>query len=202
MYPFLTLVNMGIKDILIIISSDGGSIINLLQDGIEFGVNITYAYQKDPLGIAHAIGKAEDFAQGDDIVVVLGDSIFTKDIEIKAPPHLYLSHSDCPKDFGAVCFYGENIMKIEERCENPKSKFVTTGIYIYPNNVFKVIKKLKVSKRNKLEISDINNHYLPKMAYTILDDGVWFDTNDPEQVYNAIFKARLNHLEIKAISQR
>lgn len=187
LHPLQTLINAGLKDILVIIGERGGEeIIKLLGTGKEFGCKLSYEYQREALGIAHAIGLAEDFADGDDIAVVLGDNIFLEDIEIKAPPHIYLSHSDTPERFGVVKFYGEKVQKITEKPRKPDSNWIVTGLYIYPNNVFKVIKDLELSARGEYEVTDINNYYIKKrqLKYTMLDNE-WVDAGTFESLFKA-----------------
>ena len=183
--PIKKLVEAGIKDILIITSTDQmGSIVNLLGSGAEFGVDFTYKVQEKPLGIAHALSLAEDFAKNQKIVVILGDNITTG--SIKPYIHLFslqelgakvlLKKVDDPSRYGIASISEEQVMGIEEKPINPKSNYAVLGYYMYDPNVFDIIKRLKPSNRGEFEITDVNNEYIRKkqLTYDILE-GEWTD---------------------------
>ena len=183
--PIKKLVEAGIKDILIITSTDQmGSIVNLLGSGAEFGVDFTYKVQEKPLGIAHALSLAEDFAKNEKIVVILGDNITTG--SIKSYVHQFsqqdngakvlLKQVEDPSRYGVASINGEQVIDIEEKPANPNSNYAVLGYYMYDSKVFDIIRKLKPSNRGELEITDVNNEYIRKkqLTYDILE-GEWTD---------------------------
>lgn len=184
-YPLKTIRDMGITEALVIFGEYSMELIQLLRGGSEFDLNISYKYQEKPEGVPQALLEAESFAAGEDLVVILGDNIFLDDIELKSPPHLYLTNSDTPEQFGVVEFYGEKIKSIEEKPQNPKSKFVVTGLYVYPNDVFNVIRKIEPK-----DISDVNRHYLKDITYTLLNHP-WIDTGTFDNLFAANETVRL-----------
>lgn len=187
-YPLLTLKNCGIKEILII--SDPASLSHykkLLGKGEEFGLNISFIVQKEPLGLAHAVGHAEKFADNQKIAVIFGDNIFTNDEQIKKEVEnfnrqdregcgLFLKKVSDPERFGIACIKNKRIVSIVEKPEKPKSNMAVTGLYLYDSRVFSFIKNLKPSKRGELEITDLNNIYFKnKMIDYKIVDGEWID---------------------------
>ena len=195
-YPIQTLVDAGIKDILIVTGGmHAGEFLRLLGDGTEFGLtHINYTYQEGEGGIAEALKMAEHFAGNDKIVVILGDNIIEKDIkkpvaEFKKQPcgaKILIKKVEDPNRFGVVELKGGKIISIEEKPKRPKSDYIVTGIYMYDNKVFDIAKKLKPSKRGELEITDVNNAYLKKgeLTYSILD-GWWTDAGTFESLLRA-----------------
>ncbi len=194
-YPLQTLIDAGIKDILVV-SGPGhaGHFLNFLGSGREFGVNLTYEIQDEAGGIAQALGLAEDFADNGKIVVVLGDNIFEDNIKyaveefekMKEGAIVFLKEVKDPERFGVAELSGDRIIGIEEKPKNPKSNYATTGLYMYDNSVFDIIKTLKPSGRGELEITDVNNAYLKqgKLKYFILK-GFWSDAGTFESLYRA-----------------
>lgn len=187
-YPLQSLVNAGIKEILISTSPDhAGQFANLLKGGDQFGVKLYYSVQENPKGgIAHAIGLAEEFAKGNKITVVLGDNIFN--FNLKSAVDKFVK-----KDKGAMVFgikmpemeskhYGViemnsvgKVVSIVEKPEKPKSNIAQTGVYLYDERVFDFIRKQKPSARGELEVTDLNNYYLKEGT---LDCGIldwWID---------------------------
>jgi glucose-1-phosphate thymidylyltransferase len=195
-YPIQTLVDAGITDILIVTGgTHAGEFLRLLGNGKEFGLkHINYTYQEGEGGIAEALKLAEHFSGGGKIVVMLGDNIIEKDI--KKPVRDFLKQSkgarillkkvDDPQRFGVAEFKGEKIISIEEKPKKPKSEYAVTGIYMYDSRVFEIIKTLKPSGRNELEITDVNNAYLKRgeLEYSMLD-GWWTDSGTFESLLNA-----------------
>ncbi|MBU0549329.1 MAG: NTP transferase domain-containing protein [Candidatus Omnitrophica bacterium] len=195
-YPLQTLVNAGIKDIMIVTGgNNAGDFLRLLDNGREFGLkDINYAYQQGEKGIADALSLAEHFADGEKIVVVLGDNIIEK--PIKKYLESFSSQSEGarilikkvpdPQRFGVVKLKGRKIVSIKEKPRKPESNYIVTGIYMYDNRVFDIIRTLKPSKRGELEITDVNNAYLKRgqLYYNILD-GFWSDCGLPETIYKA-----------------
>jgi len=195
-YPVQTLVDAGITDILIVTGGQhAGEFLRLLGNGAEFGLkHINYTYQEGEGGIAQALGLARHFADNDKIVVILGDNLIEKSIkdyvdEFRKQPRgariLIIEVAD-PERFGVVGFSGRKITSIEEKPKKPKSNYAVTGIYMYDNQVFDIIKTLKPSHRGELEITDVNNAYLKKgeLEYSTLD-GWWTDAGTFESLLRA-----------------
>lgn len=171
-YPIDTLVKAGIKDILIILAPENaGLFLNLLGTGEDFGAHFSYVIQKEPKGLAEAFILAEDFIDGDDVTMVLGDNIFDHDFSkeiqsFKKGGQIYCKKLDNIEDvkrLGVIEMKEDGtILSIEEKPENPKSMFVSVGIYTYDHRVVEIAKALKPSKRGELEISgdpSVNNTF-------------------------------------------
>ena len=185
-YPLRTLINAGIDDILIVTGgNNAGDFLRLLGNGKEFGLkHINYTYQEGEGGIAEALGLAEFFADEEKVCVILGDNIIEKDItgvveafkKQKKGARILLKEVPDPQRFGVPELKGDQIVRIEEKPANPKSKYAVTGIYMYDHSVFDLIRPLKPSQRGELEITDVNNAYIEQgtMTYDILD-GWWSD---------------------------
>lgn len=195
-YPIETLVNGGIRDIMLVSGGDSaGQFLKLLGNGKEFGLSyISYAYQEGEGGIAEALGIAEHFAKGDKCVVILGDNIIGQDISPfvdrfraqKSGARLLLKEVADPERFGVVEFSEGKVVGIEEKPKTPKSSHAVTGIYMYDSDVFDIVKNLKPSSRGELEITDVNNAYLQRgdLEYDTLD-GYWTDAGTFESLYRA-----------------
>lgn len=195
-YPIQTLVDVGIKDILIVTGGNhAGEFLRLLGNGAEFGLkHINYTYQDGEGGIADALKLAEHFADNDKVVVILGDNIIEKDIkkpieEFKKQPkgaRILLKKVDDPQRFGVAQLKNKKIISIEEKPKKPKSDYAVTGIYMYDSKVFDIAKMLKPSRRGELEITDVNNAYLElgELEYSILD-GWWTDSGTFDSLLRA-----------------
>jgi glucose-1-phosphate thymidylyltransferase len=195
-YPIDTLVRGGIREILIVTGgSDAGDFLRLLGNGKEFGLkHINYTYQEGEGGIAEALSLAEYFADGESIVVILGDNIIEGDIldAVKRfqkqgrGAKILLKKVDDPERFGVAEMEGDRIVGIEEKPKKPKSSYAVTGIYMYDTQVFQIIKGLKPSDRGELEITDVNNAYIHKreMTYEVLN-GWWTDAGTFESLFRA-----------------
>ncbi len=195
-YPIQTLVDAGIRDIMIVTGgNNAGDFLRLLGNGEAFGLNrLHYTYQRGEGGIADALRLAEHFAAGESVAVVLGDNIFEKSIRSHVErftaqergARLLLKEVDDPERFGVAELSGGRIVGIEEKPKIPKSRYIVTGIYLYDARVFEIVKTLKPSGRGELEITDVNNVYIGQgeMAYDILD-GWWTDAGLPETLYRA-----------------
>ena len=195
-YPIQTLVDAGIKDILIVTGGNhAGEFLQLLGNGKEFGLkHINYTYQKGEGGIAEALGLAEHFTDNDKVAVVLGDNIIEKSIkqhveDFKKQPKgakILIKEVDDPERFGVPELKGDKIVNIEEKPKRPKSKYAVTGIYMYDARVFEIIKTLKPSGRGEFEITDVNNDYISRseMTYSALD-GWWSDCGTHESLLKA-----------------
>ena len=195
-YPIQTLVDAGIKDILIVTGGNhAGEFLRLLGNGHEFGLkHINYTYQEGQGGIAHALALAEYFAGGDNVVVILGDNIIEKGIKKHVErfkkqskgAKILLKKVKDPSRFGVAEIKGRKIISINEKPKKPKSNYIVTGIYMYDNSVFDIIKTLKPSRRGELEITDVNNSYIKrnKLTFDVLD-GWWTDSG----TFDSLLKA-------------
>lgn len=202
-YPMQTLIDAGIKDIMIV-SGKGhvGHFLELLGSGSEFGVNFSYEIQKEAGGIAQALSLTEKFANGDDVTVILGDNIFQDNIRehvnsFKAGARIFIKTVSDAHRFGVaeVDHNRNQVLGIEEKPASPKSNYAVTGLYIYDNNVFDIVKRLKPSKRGELEITDVNNEYIRKgeLSYSVLD-GYWSDAGTFESLFRASELIRNNRV--------
>ncbi len=195
-YPIQTLVDAGINDILIVTGgNNAGDFLRLLGNGKEFGLKeIRYTYQEGEGGIAEALNLAHNFAGDDSIVVILGDNLIEKGIKHAVDSFqkqgtgakILLKEVDDPERFGVPIIDGDKIVKIEEKPKNPQSNYAITGIYMYDNSVFEIIKTLKPSDRGELEITDVNNAYIEKgsMTYDHIE-GWWTDAGTFESLHHA-----------------
>ena len=195
-YPLETLVRAGIRDILIVTGGNSaGDFLKLLGNGREFGLShLEYTYQEGEEGIAKALSLAEAFADGDRIVVILGDNIIEQVIgsfverfrKQKAGARILLKKVPDPERFGVVELRGRKVVGIAEKPKRPKSSYVVTGIYFYDNQVFDIVRTLKPSGRGELEITDVNNYYLKRglMEYDILR-GFWTDAGTFDSLLRA-----------------
>jgi len=195
-YPIQTLVDAGIKDILIVTGGNhAGEFLRLLGNGHQFGLkHINYTYQEGEGGIAEALGLAKHFADNEKVVVVLGDNIIEKSIkkaveDFQRQPKgakVIIKEVPDPERFGVVELKGDKIVSIKEKPERPASNYIVTGIYMYDNQVFDVIKTLKPSGRGELEITDVNNSYLKKdqLTFEVLD-GWWSDSGTFDSLLRA-----------------
>jgi len=207
-YPIMTLVEAGIKDILIVTGGmHAGEFLRLLGNGAEFGLkHINYTYQEGEGGIADALRLAEHFADNGKFVVMLGDNIIEKSVRSAARDFakqpkgakILLKKVEDPERFGVAELSakggsadlcggrGKKIVSIEEKPKKPKSDYAVTGIYMYDNQVFDIVRTLKPSKRGELEITDVNNAYLKKgqLTYDILD-GWWTDSGTFDSLLRA-----------------
>lgn len=196
-YPLSTLMLAGIKDILIITSpNDSENFSKLLGDGSQLGLNLQYAIQQKPNGIAEAFIIAEDFIRQDQVCLILGDNIFygkldflRNAIEKNKGGWIFAYNVINPNAYGVVEISKDcRILSIEEKPEHPKSNFAIPGIYIFDNNVSEIAKKQQLSNRGELEITDIHKEYLRsrKLEVSILGRGIaWFDTGTPENLLEA-----------------
>lgn len=189
-----------IQDILIVTGKDHmGDVVNLLGSGNEFGVSFTYKVQDEPGGIAQALGLAEQFIGEDKLVVVLGDNIFSENINLhvesfKKQPSgakILITNVPDPHRYGVPELKNGKIVAIEEKPDTPKSSFAVTGIYMFDSTVFEIIRSLKPSARGELEITDVNNAYIKnnKLTYEILQ-GWWTDAGTHESFAKANMLAK------------
>lgn len=198
-YPLSVLMNAGIRDILIISTPDDTPRFeSLLGDGHPFGVNLQYAVQESPDGLAQAFIIGADFIGDDSVAMVLGDNIFhgqglKKRLRAAAEKTngatVFGYYVDDPERFGIVEFDSEGkAISIEEKPEKPKSNYCVTGLYFYDNRVVDYAKNLKPSARGELEITDLNRIYLEngELDVTLLGQGfTWLDTGTHESLVEA-----------------
>lgn len=201
-YPMSVLMSAGIRDILIISTpADTPRFEALLGDGHQFGVNLTYAVQPSPDGLAQAFIIGEEFIAGEPVAMVLGDNIFhghglttrlrnaVKRAVNENEATVFGYYVDDPERFGIVEFDSEGkAISIEEKPEKPKSNYCVTGLYFYDNRVVDFAKNLKPSKRGELEITDLNRIYLEKgdLSVELLGKGfTWLDTGTHESLVDA-----------------
>ncbi len=187
-YPLFALKKAGITNVLIV-SGKGhaGSFLELLGSGSQFGMKLSYEVQEEAGGIAQALSLAEDFANNEKIAVVLGDNFFEDDITpyvdaFKLQPRggrIMLKEVKNPQSYGVAEVSDGKITRIVEKPKDPKSNLAVVGCYMYDPQVFDIIKGLKPSQRNELEITDVNNFYLEQetLKYDILE-GFWGDCGE------------------------
>lgn len=185
-YPVQTLVDAGIRDILIVTGGNhAGDFLQLLGNGKDFGLSIVgYTYQEGEGGIADALKLAEDFAEGEKMCVILGDNIIEKDISAAVDDFrqqekgakILLKEVEDPERFGVAEIQDGKVVNIVEKPTKPASNYAVTGIYMYDASIFEKTRVLKPSARGELEITDVNNAYINEgtMTYSFLD-GWWTD---------------------------
>ncbi len=195
-YPIETLVEGGIRDILLVTGGQSaGDFLRLLGNGKDFGLkHINYTYQEGEGGIADALRLAEYFVDAEPVCVVLGDNIIEGNIRkvcdaFRSNPsgaHILLKQVPDPQRFGVPVLDGNKVVRIEEKPAEPASPYAVTGIYFYDPSVFDRIRTLKPSARGELEITDVNNSYIRdgKLGYSILD-GWWTDAGTFESLLRA-----------------
>lgn len=194
-YPIQTLVKAGIKDIMIITGGENiGDFLRLLGSGIDFGAKFTYGCQDGSGGIPVALNVAKDFVGSDKFVVILGDNIMECDIKEHVEKffksskgsHILIKKVDDPSRFGLVEISDGKVEKAVEKPENPTTDFAITGVYMFDKKVFDMIPKLKPSKRNELEITDIINDYAENddISFDMIE-GFWIDAG----TFDSLFKA-------------
>lgn len=195
-YPLETLVRGGIQEILLVTGGNSaGDFLKLLGNGKTFGLkHIHYTYQEGEGGIAQALSLAQDFAEGDRMVVILGDNIFQDDISPSIKKferqargaRIFLKKVPDPERFGVPTLRGGRITRITEKPRRPASPYAVTGLYMYDARIFNLIKTLRPSRRGELEISDVNNLYLERgeLEYEVLK-GYWSDAGTFESLFRA-----------------
>lgn len=201
-YPLSTLMLFGIRDILIISTpEDTPRIEQLLCDGSSLGLNLSYAVQEEPKGIAQALLIGKDFIKGDQVCLILGDNIFymgeqlhqivdklhaTTDNNVAT---IFAYHVSNPQRFGVVEFNSQmQVISIEEKPQRPKSNYVSVGLYFYPPDAADKAASLKPSKRGELEITDLNNLYLKESRLSVipmLRGNAWLDAGTPESLMDS-----------------
>ena len=190
-YPLAALKEMGCREVMVVVGGRSvGDILELLHDGSEVGLDLTYRYQRGALGIAHAIGLARDFAGDDPIAIVLGDNVlhgslaeFATAFEAgDAEAGAVLKRVPDPQRFGVAELSADGaIVGFEEKPAVPKSDLIPIGVYFFRRSVFDVIQGLRPSARGEFEITDLLNHFLARgsLAHTVFE-GEWMDAGTIE----------------------
>ncbi len=184
-YPLKKLVGAGIRDVLLVSGTEHmGDFVELLGSGRDHNCNLTYRVQDEAGGIAQALGLAAHFCERARCAVILGDNIFLDPLGSllaaanARPDHAWVALKQVPdpKRYGVAELRGDRVVSIEEKPARPRSDYAVAGIYLYPPDVFEVIKLLRPSRRGELEITDVNQHYLKegRLGYSFLD-GYWTD---------------------------
>jgi len=199
-YPLLTLIEAGIKDIMIISGREHvGDFTNLLGSGKEFGINLTYKVQEEAGGISEALSLAENFANKEPIIVILGDNVFGENIScyVNEFENQARSIGGCriflkkvgmkaAKRFGIAVVEEKKIVYVEEKPDEPKSDLAMTGLYMFDSKIFDMIKSLSPSERGELEITDAIGIYAKRgECYFNVLDGFWSDAGTFESLYRA-----------------
>jgi glucose-1-phosphate thymidylyltransferase len=191
-YPIQMLVDAGIRDIMVVTGGNyAGDFLRLIGNGEDFGLSrINYAYQKGEGGIAEALGLTREFVRDDKVVVVLGDNILEKGIadgvgkfeKQDTGGRIFLKEVEHPWEYGIAEVEGDRIVHVIEKPKDPPGNLAVIGVYMYPPDVFDIVKDLKPSGRGELEITDVNNAYIDRgqMQYEILD-GWWLDAGEDHQ---------------------
>ena len=198
-YPLSTLMLAGIKDILIISTpKDLPRFKELLKDGSDFGINLSYKEQPSPDGLPQAFILGEEFIGDDNVALILGDNIYhgiglskmlQRAVEKETGSTIFGHNVRDPKRFGVIEFdENMNVISIEEKPENPRSDYAITGLYIFDNKVIEIAKNLKPGPRGELEITDVIKAYLDKgeLSVELLGCGIaWLDTGTHESLLDA-----------------
>jgi glucose-1-phosphate thymidylyltransferase len=198
-YPLSVLMNLDIRDILIISTPHDIDLYkNLLSNGADYGVNISYEVQTEPKGLAEAFIIGANFIGNESCTLILGDNIFIGEINEELPLYDLSNHSGAlifgyevkdPQRYGIVSFTDSGEVKdITEKPENPKSSYAVPGIYIYDNNVIDIAKSISPSNRGELEITDVNNMYLKnrELSVKLMSKNItWLDAGTPDSLHEA-----------------
>jgi len=193
-YPVEKLVQAGVREVMVVTGGESaGDFLRLLENGREFGLRrIHYTYQQGSGGIAAALALAEDFVDGDRLVAILGDNLFQEDLtpyvrrfeRQERGARILLRAVDEPERFGVATIRGGRVVRIVEKPKRPGSRLAVTGCYMYDARVFDIIRTLRPSRRNELEITDVNNAYVRagELEYDELK-GWWQDAGSSFEAY-------------------
>jgi len=193
-YPLECMAKAGIEEVLLVTGgNNAGDFLRLLGNGREFGLkSLNYTYQDGAGGIAQALGLAEHFAEGQSICLILGDNIVEYSIKDAAKrfrhqgqgAKILLSQVENPKAYGVAEMDADRVLRIVEKPTQPKSNWAVIGIYFYDSKVFEIVKTLKPSARNELEITDVNNAYIDRGEMTADKlEGLWADAGENIDFY-------------------
>lgn len=194
-YPIKTLRDAGIKDILMVCGAEHtDQYLKILGSGRELGVRLSYTIQQKPVGIAQGLGLARSFAEGKKIALILGDNLFgdnfkdavTSFKKKKRGAMVVIKEVKDPRRFGVVKFKGSNIAQVVEKPKRPPTNWAVTGLYLYDNRVFDVIKTLKPSGRGEYEITDVNNYYIKEGTMDFVKaKKFWIDAGTFDSLHQA-----------------
>jgi len=204
-YPLHSLAGMGVKEVMMIVGGRSvGDILELLSDGRDFGLDLTYKFQRGALGIAHAISLAKGFVGDDKFVVILGDNIIHGDLRPMAEEFetkdygaaCVLKEVPDPHRFGVAEFREGVLVGLEEKPEHPKANSIIIAVYFFTPDVFKVLATLKPSKRGEYEITDVLNHYIKTRTLKSFHlDGEWTDAGTFESLFRASRLVKEKHIK-------
>jgi len=196
-YPLETLIQAGIKDILIVTGGEHiGDFFRLLKSGEEWGARFHYAIQEGSGGTAAALSLAKDFVHGEEFMVILGDNVVCENVkkfvdEFKKEKNgfkakILVAKVRDPQNYGVVAFRDKRIIDIIEKPRHPQSSYVNTGLWMFLPEVFDLLSKLKKSPRGEYEMTDVLAHYARRgeLSYSILHSP-WTDAGTLEALYNA-----------------
>ena len=195
-YPIEKLASAGISDIMVVTGGPfAGDFLRLLGNGRAFGLkDLHYTYQEGEGGIAEALGLTENFSEGDRVCVILGDNVFQDDIgpalrRFMGQPsgaRVFLKEVEDPERFGVAEVRDGRVASIEEKPKAPKSRYAVTGVYMFDETVFEIVRSLEPSGRGELEITDVNNAYVRRgtLAYEVME-GWWTDAGTFESLLRA-----------------
>ena len=206
-YPIESLIQAGIKDILIVTGrGHAGHFVELLESGQAYGARFSYAVQEEAGGIAQALRLAESFIGAEKFIVLLGDNLFDQDLcpalerfaHSSKPASIFLKAVADPRPYGVAVINNGQLTGIIEKPAAPPSNLAVIGLYLYNESVFAVARELKPSGRGELEITDVNNHYLRTgaLGYEILD-GWWGDGGES---FDSLVQATLHMVQKRTVS--
>ena len=195
-YSLTTLMNLKIKDILLICTKESLPVYKKIFKKIyKLGISINFAIQNQPKGIAQALIIGKKFIKKSNVTLILGDNFFygvnynlINKLNLDIGAKIFTYEVNNPSKYGVIYFKKDKILKIVEKPEKPKSNFVATGLYIYDNEVIKLVNDIKPSKRGELEITDLNNIYIKKskLEPVFLKTGcVWLDAGTAQDLLKA-----------------
>jgi glucose-1-phosphate thymidylyltransferase len=195
-YPLATLAEMGVREALVVVGGRSvGDVLELLHDGSDFGLDLTYRYQRGALGIAHALGLARSFAGDDPIAVILGDNIVHGSLASVADAFLgsgaeggtVLKRVPHPERFGVAELDGDGqVVGFEEKPAHPKSDLIPIGVYFFRPSVFEILSRLEPSPRGEFEITDVLNAFIARSSLFAQEfTGEWQDAGTVESLLAA-----------------
>jgi glucose-1-phosphate thymidylyltransferase len=206
-HPIRHLCAAGLEDILVVTSTQHmGDVVNCLGSGAEFGCSLTYKVQEEAAGIADALRLGESFAGDEKICVMLGDNVFENSIAPYAinfekqavGARVVVKEVGEPERYGVAAMDEHQILDIEEKPKNPKSKFAVVGLYFYDNQVWDVIRGIKPSARGEMEITSVNNAYIERKQLMFdICEGRWTDAGTFDSWMEASKLMFENNNEIK-----
>lgn len=214
-YPLETLLNAGIKDILIVTGGEHvGDFFRLLGSGKKWNARFSYEIQEGSTGTAAALLLAEDFAKDEEFMVILGDNVVTEDVsnfvrefkneKDRFKAKILIAKVDNPQDYGVVSFKGKKIIEITEKPKNPKSNYVNTGLWMFLPDVFSRIRGLEKSPRGEYEMTEVLDFYAKQevLSYSLLKTQ-WTDAGSFESLYRAtVLMRKLEVMENKKMLRR